>query len=92
MTDVNEQVAVPQNSSVISQALVKLVSDLVANQKAGLTGISLVTADISATISDLVGALGSLGGVAGEFAVEPIGVAEAFAVAGFELARSLSGK
>jgi len=92
MTDVQEQVSVPADSSGLANALAKLATDLVAAKKSGATGVALVTDAVSLAIADLAGALPDAAGMSGEIAAEPIGVAEAFAIAGFQVARSLTGK
>jgi hypothetical protein len=88
-----EQVAVeaqvPKAAASLSDGLKKLVLAVVANHK-GAPGAALeIAADIQEAVKDLGPALASAGMLSGEVAADPIGVAEAFAVAGFELAKGL---
>lgn len=92
MTDVNESVAVPPGSSALANGLAKLFTDILAAKKSGLTGVALITAGVTSAIADLEPALVSIGTVESEVVAEPIGVAEAFALAGFQVARTLTGK
>jgi hypothetical protein len=91
MSDVNEAVAVPQNSSEIASALSAFIGALLAAKKAGASGAGFIAA-AGVAIADLEPCITAISGVGAEVAAEPIGVAEAFAIAGFQLARSASGK
>lgn len=92
MADTQVQVSLPAETAALSQGLQKLFLDIVAAKKSGATGAALVTDAVTATIADLEGALAGIGGLSGEIAAEPVGVAEAFAIAGFGVVRALSGK
>ena len=90
--EVQESVSVPANSDKLAMSVEKLVEDIQAAKASGATGASLLTAEVSAAISDLAGALPAAGGVGAEVQAAPLGVAEAFVLAGFRLARKLTGK
>lgn len=90
--EVQETVSVPADSDKLAMAVEKLVEDVMAAKASGATGVALVTDAVSAAIQDLGGALPAAGGIGTEVAEAPIGVAEAFSLAGFKLARKLSGK
>jgi hypothetical protein len=92
MAEMNESVSVPEHAGKLSDALAKFVLDIIAAKKSGASGVALVAAIGSAAISDLGGALDDVTNIGGEIGSEPIGVAEAFSIAGFKVARSLSGK
>lgn len=92
MTDVQVSVPEPQESAALAQGLQKVFLDIVAAKKAGLTGVALATAAVTASIADLEPALTGIAGLSGEMAAEPIGVAQAFTNAGFGVARVLTGK
>jgi hypothetical protein len=91
MTDIQESVAVPPDSSAIANALSQFVGALVTAKKSGASGAAFI-ASAGAALVDLEPCIAAISGVGGEVAAEPIGVAEAFGVAGFQLARSLTGK
>lgn len=91
-SDVSQSVAVPPNSSALSQALAKFVLDCIAAQKAGGGTLAVGSKDVEAAIGDLSPALANLSAEGTEAQAEPIGVAEAFTIAGFQVARSLTGK
>lgn len=92
MTDSQQTVSVPQNSYTLAQALAKFTTDVLAAKSRGLSGASLIEAIGADAISDLAGAFPSAQGAVSEASQEPIGVAEAFTLAGFQVARSLTGK
>lgn len=92
MPDVSQTVTTPPESTLLANGLTKLYSDIVAAKKSGATGSGLVTAAVTAAIADLEPALVGIGGESAEVSAEPVGVAEAFAIAGFNLARQLTGK
>jgi hypothetical protein len=92
MTDVQESVSVPQDSSVIANAVAKLTQDIMAAKASGATGVALISEAVTASVTDLAAALPAVGGVGAEASAEPIGVAEAFTIAGFKVARALTGK
>lgn len=92
MIDVQESVAVPASASAIANALSKFAEDALAAKKSGLTGTALVAAIGASAIADLATAITAFSTVSGEVTAEPIGVAEAFVIAGIQVARSLTGK
>lgn len=92
MTDVAQTVSTPASSTALANGIQALILALVASKKAGLTGSALVTAAVGAAISDLEPGLAVIGGLSGEMTAEPIGVAEAFTLAGFGTVRSMTGK
>lgn len=92
MTDVSQSVSLPQESAALAGAVQSLVLAIVAAKKGGATGLALVTASVGAAVADLEPALANVGAFSSELASEPIGVAEAFSVAGFGVARALTGK
>ena len=92
MTDVAVTVQEPAESAALAAGVQKLFLDLVAAKKAGLTGVGLLTAGVTAAIGDLEAPLAGLAGLDGEVKPEPVGVAQAFANAGFGIARALTGK
>lgn len=92
MTDVQQTISTPAESTALANGLSKLVLDIIAAKKGGATGAGLVTAAVTAAIADLEGALVGISGESAEIASEPVGVAEAFAIAGFSVARTLTGK
>lgn len=92
MSDVEGAVLLPPNSYTLAQALGKLVNDLIAAKKSGLSGAALYAAIGEDVISDLGAALPVVSAAEGEALSEPVGVAEAFTIVGFGVARSLTGK
>lgn len=88
----NITLSVPVASAQVGQALVKLVLDIHSVQKSGATGLALLTQEVSIAIGDLAASVGAFSQVGQEFGADPLGVAEAFTVAGFDLARKLSAK
>ena len=92
MTDTAQTVSTPPNSAALAQQLAKFTLALFAAKKAGKTGLDLAAAIGEEAFSDFSGALPEVSGAEGEVTSEPIGVAEAFAIAGFQVARSLTGK
>lgn len=92
MTDATQTVSVPQNSNKLAQSLAKFTADVIAAKAKGLTGVALAAELGTDAISDLAGALPAVSGIEGEAAAEPIGVAEAFTLAGFQVARQFTGK
>jgi hypothetical protein len=91
MTDVNESVAVPQNSATVANALAAFTNALLAAKKAGASGASFIAA-AGASLVDLEPCIAAIGGVGSEVGSEPLGVAEAFSIAGFQVARTQTGK
>ena len=92
MTDISQTVSTPPETTALANGLANVYLAIVAAKKAGATGAALVTTAVGATIADLEAPLTGLSGLAGEISAEPVGVAEAFAIAGFTVARSLTGK
>jgi hypothetical protein len=92
MTDVEQTVSTPAASTSLANGLEKLFLDLVAAKKAGASGLALLTEAVSLAVADLEPALAGVAGVGAEVAAEPVGVAESFALAGFGVARALTGK
>lgn len=91
MTDIQETVAVPQSSAALAAALGKFTQDLIAAKKSGVTGAAWIAAAAVAAV-DLEPVIGAISGIGAEVSAEPIGVAEAFTIAGFNVARALTGK
>lgn len=92
MPDTQVSVSLPAESAALAGGLQKLFLDILAAKNGGATGVALVTAAVTAAIADLEPALAGVGALAGEAAAEPVGVAEAFALAGFAVVRALSNK
>lgn len=90
---VQEQVSVPKSADGLAKAVADLAKQLVADHKAagGSLPVELST-DAIALVKDLQSGLAAAGGIGAELAEAPIGVAEAFTLAGFDVARSLTGK
>lgn len=91
--EVQEQVSLPAGAHALADGLKSLVLAVVANHKA-LSGS--VMAEVSADVTAAVGALGpslsQLGLLGSELKADAVGVAEAFAIAGFEVAKGLLSK
>lgn len=92
MSDVTEQVSVPANSDALANALADLSNQLIADHKAGGGAVVEVSADAIALVKAAQGALGAAMGIGPEAKAEPLGVAEAFVLAGFKVARAQTGK
>ncbi len=92
MTDVNQTVSTPAASTALANGLQKLFLDILAAKKGGATGLALVTEAVTLAIADLEPALATISSESAEVKAEPVGVAEAFMIAGFGVARSLTGK
>jgi hypothetical protein len=92
MADVQKSVAVPSSSSGLADALCTLALAVIANHKAGGGAAVELSKDVVAAVGALSGPLTSLASLGDEVKAEPLGVAEAFALAGFQLARSLKGE
>jgi len=92
MTDVSQTVSTPASATSLANGVEKLLLDLIAAKKAGATGVALATEAVTLAIADLEPALSGLAGLGAEVAAEPLGVAEALALAGFGVARALTGK
>lgn len=92
VTDTQQTVTTPPESTALANGLAKLYMDIVAAKKGGASGTALVTAAVTASVADLEPALVGISAEAGEVSAEPVGVAEAFAIAGFTVARGLTGK
>lgn len=92
MVDQAQSVSVPQDAGQVAQALAKFTLDLVAALKAGGGTLVIASEAVTLAVADLAPVIGVLAGVGAEAAAEPIGVAEAFAIAGFQVARGLNGK
>lgn len=90
--DVEVTESVPQGSQALSDGIKKLVVAVVKNHQAGLGAVGEVSADVAEAVKDLGPALASIGLIGDELKAEPLGVAEAFAIAGFGAARELTGK
>lgn len=92
MTDVQETVSVPQGSDALAQGIRKLVVAVVTAHKTG-GGLAIeALADVQAAIADIGPALTSAGLIGSEFSASPLGVVEAFVLAGVGAARDLTGK
>ena len=92
MTDIQAQVSVPQNAHTVAMALQTMVLAMVNNHKTG-GGLAVeAAADVMEALKALSSTVGAFPGLAEEAKSEPIGFAEAFAIAGFGIARSLTGK
>lgn len=87
-----ESVSVPAGSAALAAGLQKLIGSVIANHKA-LSGQALaeVSADVTAAVADLGPVLSQLGMIGDEVKADPIAVAEAFVIAGAEVAKSLVG-
>lgn len=92
MTDVQQTVSTPAEATLLANGLVKLYQDIMAAKASGASGTALITAAVAASIADLGNAMGGLTNIGSEVSAEPIGVAEAFVIAGINLARDLSNK
>lgn len=90
-TTVQEAVSVPAGSDALAVGVKKLLLAVVAAHKAGGGALVEIPADVAAAVSTLGPALSQVGLVGGEVAVDPIGVAEALALAGLETAKVLVG-
>lgn len=88
--ETQEQVMVPQESNTLAQGLKKLVLAVLANHKA-LSGSMMaeVSADVTAAVADLGPVLGGLGMLSDEMKADPLGMVEAFMVAGLDVAKVL---
>lgn len=85
-----ESVSVPAASNALAQGLKKLVLAVVANHKA-LAGSPLaeVSADVTAAVASLAPALALVGALDDEAKADPFGMAEAFVIAGLDVAKGL---
>lgn len=92
MTDVSQTISTPAESTLLANGILKVFADILAAKKAGASGAGLVTAAVTASIADLEAPLVGIGAEAGEMAAEPLGVAEAFMLAGVQFARLMTGK
>lgn len=92
MTDGNHNEVVPQSSDKVADSLAELTLAIIANHKAGGGAVVEASADVMAAVSKLSGALAAVSGVGAEISAEPIGVIEAFVLAGFKVGRTLTGK
>lgn len=93
MSEVVEQVSVPAGADALAQGLKKLVLAVIANHKAAAGNVLVeLSADVTEAVKDLGPALGAAGLVGGELKSSPIGVAEALALAGFQVARELAAE
>ena len=92
MNDVALTVQVPPNTSALAQGIAALFATIIANTKGGASPLIQITEDVTAAIGDLAPALANVTAIGSEASAEPIGVAEAFSIAGFQVARSLTGK
>jgi len=87
---VQETVSVPKGSDALAQGLKKLVLAVVANHKAAAGSVlTEVSADVTAAVADLGPVLGQLGLLSGEAKADPVGLAEAFIVAGLDATKAL---
>jgi hypothetical protein len=89
--DTQETLAVPQNADAIAESLEAFVAALIAAKKSGASGAAFIAA-AGAAIVQLEPCITAISGVGAEVAAEPLGVAEAFAIAGFKLGRAVTGK
>lgn len=92
MIDGNHNEVVPQSSDKVADSLAELTLAIVANHKAGGGAVVEASADVMAAVKGLSAALGAFSGIEAEAAAEPIGVIEAFVLAGFKVGRTLTGK
>lgn len=92
MTDVQQTVSTPQESTALANGLVKLFNDILAAKKSGASGVALVTDAVTSSIADLEPALAGISNESGEIKSQPIGVVEAFVIAGMQLGRQLTNK
>jgi hypothetical protein len=92
MTDVQKSVSVPASSSQLADGLCALATAIIANHKAGGGAAVELSKDVVSAVGALSGPLAALANLGGEIKAEPLGVAEAFALAGFTLARTLKGE
>lgn len=90
--EVQVQVSLPKESAALAQGLQKVFMDIVNAKKAGATGVALATAAVTASIADLEPAIAGIAALGDEVSAAPVGVAEAFSMAGFGVARQLTGK
>ncbi len=92
MPEENINGTVPSGADGLASALASLVGALVKNHKDG-GGLAVeLSKDVGEALKDLSLIVASLPGVGSELSSAPIGVAEAFVIAGFKVARDLSGK
>lgn len=85
-------ISLPASSAALAQGIQKLFLAVVAAHKAGGGVVTEVGADVTAAITDLGPILGVIGAIPGEFKADGGGVAEAFALAGFEAERALKAQ
>jgi hypothetical protein len=91
VVDVSQTILTPPESTALANAIQKLFLSLIAAKKAGATGAQLATDAVVLSVATIEPILAGLTGIPGEVLVEPVGVAEAFAIAGFGIARTLGG-
>lgn len=82
-------VSVPAGSKALADGIKTLVASVIAQHKAHPGGIVEIGTDIVEAVKDLGPALTKVGAIGEEVSLDPIGVGEAFAIAGFELGREL---
>lgn len=90
MSNVQVTVSVPAESQALALAVKTLVLAIVANAKAGGGVIVEVSADVTAAVGAVVPALAGIGALGTELSTDPIGLAEAFVLAGVETAKTLA--
>lgn len=92
MTDIDKNVKVPQESNALAQGLKTFIEACIQEHKTNPSLAVEVSADLAEALKDFGSVLLQAGMLGDEAKSEPIGVAESFAIAGFELARDLTGK
>lgn len=92
MTEKEMKTMVPEHAASIADALADLAIAIGTNRKAGMGLASEVTADITVAVSKLSSVISSFEDLATEANASPLGFAEAFTLAGFKIARALTGK
>lgn len=90
--DVDVAVQLPPASADLSDKIAAIVLAAIENHKSGGGLLGEGAADVKAVVSAFGGLLADIGKMGAELSAEPLGVGEAFAIAGFKVVRKLSAK
>lgn len=87
MEQVQKVVSLPAGSAALADGVAKLFKAVVANHKAGGGAIVELSADVMEAVKDLGPVMKDVGLLDDEAKADGLGVAEAFVLAGIEVAR-----
>lgn len=82
-------ITVPKASAALAAALGKAVQDGIKAKQSGDSGAKLVLDEVEVAINDLAGAAIAAPQVGADVQADALGVAEAFVVQGFEVAKQI---